>query len=662
MVVRVFVGSSQESVFLAEAVQTELRKVPGTFVRRWDQGTLRLGGYPLPSLIEFATTYDFAVFLIGPEDIAEIRGERMYIARDNVVFEAGLFFSQMGSQRTFLMRPTGHADLPFHLPSDLEGLTLAGYSGTVDRDDLPTEVGAACNPIKDLITDLGARGVERAVNNLGWLSTGSVFLLRHAVEDYTLSEFSHILQHFHNAHGDIGIAWSRAAEFAVKPLFLLGLVEHVSQAVKITDIGQAFLQSGGVTQKFGEEFNVELWSRVAVEPGHLVEPRVPAVKPDVRFKSPLFTIRIRGEQLEELKKGAIPFEAELSGEGGWEDIFELPAGVGSWKWEKIFEKLESPEPWIHPLAILMWQAYNRESIQYPSVGVRIKFSNQPAGGYVNQPNGGYCVYRLCLLKVTATGDNADFTFSAAAVVVPYEPANDPQETGLYHLFNLAWFFRRRLLERELEALEATLDDDHLIGSARGEKIKKIIRGIDNDFRTLMADAQVRGMEEPTSTVKCFNSPLREEVRRKVTQEWPRLFRKLRQHLDLGVPGAEKIRKTLNEMKGINRFFLKVSIEELNRRLGVESLFYVLLRHKIGEFSRWQAYYDSHAPARRKAGAREIFLLRNLNDPKEIFLLCQVDDVGKAEEFMASDDLHDTMRQAGVVGNPDIYYLEKQLRS
>jgi hypothetical protein len=79
------------------------------------------------------------------------------------------------------------------------------------------------------------------------------------------------------------------------------------------------------------------------------------------------------------------------------------------KWQDVVRELESPEPWLYPLAILMRQVYDRQRIQYPSVGARIKFANQNSDEYR--------VFRLRLQTVYVTGDEADFAFTVAAVLV-----------------------------------------------------------------------------------------------------------------------------------------------------------------------------------------------------------------------------------------------------
>ncbi|MBV9998384.1 MAG: hypothetical protein JO015_04635 [Verrucomicrobia bacterium] len=129
---------------------------------------------------------------------------------------------------------------------------------------------------------------------------------------------------------------------------------------------------------------------------------------------------------------------------------------------------------------------------------------------------------------------------------------------------MAWFFRRRLLERELTKLEWELDNN----PPKEENLRKIIREIGNDFTTLLADAQVRGMEQAAAVIQSFDShsPLREEVRTKLFEEWPKLYSELIDYLKAGAPAAERIKETLEKMKPINRFFLKVSIRQLNKYL------------------------------------------------------------------------------------------------
>jgi hypothetical protein len=71
--------------------------------------------------------------------------------------------------------------------------------------------------------------------------------------------------------------------------------------------------------------------------------------------------------------------------------------------------------------------------------------------------------------------------------------------------------------------------------------------------------------------------------------------------------------------------------------------HLLVRHKVSDFSKWKPAYDAHSPARKEAGLQEEHLLRNMDNPNEIFLLFEVKDVEKAKEFGASANLREAMQ-------------------
>jgi uncharacterized protein YeaO (DUF488 family) len=84
--------------------------------------------------------------------------------------------------------------------------------------------------------------------------------------------------------------------------------------------------------------------------------------------------------------------------------------------------------------------------------------------------------------------------------------------------------------------------------------------------------------------------------------------------------------------------------------------YLLVRHKVRDFSEWKRSYDAHQSMREAAGLTEQQLLHGSEDPNEVTVLFQAKDPTRAHAFVESADLRDTMRQAGVVDTPDIYFL------
>ena len=84
--------------------------------------------------------------------------------------------------------------------------------------------------------------------------------------------------------------------------------------------------------------------------------------------------------------------------------------------------------------------------------------------------------------------------------------------------------------------------------------------------------------------------------------------------------------------------------------------HVLVRHNVADFAKWKPVYDAHLAARQKAGLREKNLLRSVNNPNEVVLLFEAEDLKKAQAFTESSDLLAAMQEAGVVGKPEILFL------
>jgi hypothetical protein len=50
------------------------------------------------------------------------------------------------------------------------------------------------------------------------------------------------------------------------------------------------------------------------------------------------------------------------------------------------------------------------------------------------------------------------------------------------------------------------------------------------------------------------------------------------------------------------------------------------------------------------------VLRNVDDLNEVVMLFRVTDLEKARAFVASPEVPDAQREAGVVDEPDLYFL------
>jgi predicted nucleotide-binding protein len=92
--------------------------------------------------------YDCAIFLLTPNDVLAHRGSQHLVARDNVLFEAGLFLASSGANETFLIVPEGQG---LKLPSDLDGLNKLTYNPPESPSDLDAAVAPACNEIIEFL-------------------------------------------------------------------------------------------------------------------------------------------------------------------------------------------------------------------------------------------------------------------------------------------------------------------------------------------------------------------------------------------------------------------------------------------------------------------------------------------------------------------------------
>lgn len=136
----VFLGCSREAIEYARAAGSHLERVAQ--VNPWYAGTFGPNDYTMEALERELDASDFGVFVFAPEDVALIRGKPVFITRDNTLFEMGLFWGRLRRGRVFCLAPkdlpdarepaTGKPAAEFHLPSDLDGLTLLRYGSRSD--------------------------------------------------------------------------------------------------------------------------------------------------------------------------------------------------------------------------------------------------------------------------------------------------------------------------------------------------------------------------------------------------------------------------------------------------------------------------------------------------------------------------------------------------
>lgn len=142
---RAFIGSSSEGLTIANKIQELLAHDFSAVV--WNQGTVfGLGDATLEALEAAVMEYQCGIFVFTPDDWLQTRGETIPVARDNVLFELGLFIGKLGRHKAFLIHPGKKA---IALPSDLLGITTATYDP--EEKNLAASLGPVCNKIRDAV-------------------------------------------------------------------------------------------------------------------------------------------------------------------------------------------------------------------------------------------------------------------------------------------------------------------------------------------------------------------------------------------------------------------------------------------------------------------------------------------------------------------------------
>jgi hypothetical protein len=146
---RLFIGSSTEGLNAAYAVQSGLEHDAEVTV--WTQDVFAPSEFTLESLIKQLRVTDVGVFIFTPDDVVRMRGKAHQAARDNVLFEFGLFAGHLGRNRCAIVHPRG---TNLRMPSDLLGFNAITYASVRADGNLEAALGPASTKIRSLLKSI----------------------------------------------------------------------------------------------------------------------------------------------------------------------------------------------------------------------------------------------------------------------------------------------------------------------------------------------------------------------------------------------------------------------------------------------------------------------------------------------------------------------------
>jgi hypothetical protein len=141
----VFIGSSSEGRPVAEDIKKQLEKNRECYVRIWTEDLFEINESYFESLMKFSCFFDFAVLVLTPDDRLVVRHKASKAARDNVIFELGLFLGRLGSHRAFVV-----ADESIRVLSDFSGIEILKFVGDTKRRPSESLVNA-CDALREKI-------------------------------------------------------------------------------------------------------------------------------------------------------------------------------------------------------------------------------------------------------------------------------------------------------------------------------------------------------------------------------------------------------------------------------------------------------------------------------------------------------------------------------
>ena len=85
---------------------------------------------------------------------------------------------------------------------------------------------------------------------------------------------------------------------------------------------------------------------------------------------------------------------------------------------------------------------------------------------------------------------------------------------------------------------------------------------------------------------------------------------------------------------------------------------VMVSHKVKNFDAWLKVYDAEGKDTRAAnGMIDRGMARDLDDSNMVYLVFAITDMAKAKARVASPELKKIMTDAGVIGQPKIYFYK-----
>jgi heme-degrading monooxygenase HmoA len=87
---------------------------------------------------------------------------------------------------------------------------------------------------------------------------------------------------------------------------------------------------------------------------------------------------------------------------------------------------------------------------------------------------------------------------------------------------------------------------------------------------------------------------------------------------------------------------------------------VILVAKVEDYDKWEPTLLEDLPLLKANGAKSASILRSLDDPNMIIVKSEWEDLETAKRLIESDEVRARMEVGGVIGRPEIYFVDEKV--
>lgn len=85
---------------------------------------------------------------------------------------------------------------------------------------------------------------------------------------------------------------------------------------------------------------------------------------------------------------------------------------------------------------------------------------------------------------------------------------------------------------------------------------------------------------------------------------------------------------------------------------------VFLRHTITDYPTWRKAYDAAADLKKDGGVLAEAVYQSADDPNDVTVTHEFATLEGAKTYLAREDLHEAVKNAGVIGAPTVWYTNQ----